>query len=587
MRRRLRAAAPALGVFALALALRLWTLDSQEASNPLFDAPVLDETLYLEQAARIREGEPEHHGWYLSPVWPSVLAALDLSSRAAAARLNAALGALVAALVTVGVQVLAPTGRTRSWIPATVAGLLAAMLPTLVFHDVTAGTEPLLALLSVAALLLLAVPQVPGLLGGVVLGLAALTRASAAGLVLAALPRLRQRAGAVAVLAGLALPLGLASGANLALHDVASPFPWGGGVNLLLGNSERSRRTAGYAADGIRNDPVGQQEDSVAAVGGGGPEAGARAGRWARSRALDDMLAAPGAAMAHLGHKALLLVHADGIGGNHDLAVEARFAPWTRVVPRVGFLLFGVGVAGWWWSRREVAAADTASAALLAQAALVVLVFPLERYRLALLPQLLVLAGLGVTCWTAASRRDRWIGAGLAVALAGVGLLPVRAPARPEAWTNLGLAAWRSAEEGAEVDPRMEGWFEQALAEDARFPTAHLMLGHLRLAPRPEDALRHFEVAARQAEHRTAARVGIGRALFNLGRVDDALDAARALAATHHDDADLWAEAAHVATLAGRVTEARRLLARAARLDAAHPHVRQVEELLRRATTPR
>lgn len=569
-------------VLLTAAGLRHWTLGAHEATNPLFGAPLLDEELYLEQAARIRAGEGERWGWYLSPAWPALLAALGVETRAAGARLALWLGSTTAALTALGALLLAPDRSRLSRALGLAAGLFVAAAPTIVFHDIVPGTEALIACSSTAALVALATPRVPGWVGGVLSGVALIARASAAGLLVLLVPAGSRRRVATAVL-GLALPLAIALGANLSLHDVPSPLPWGGSVNLLLGNSPQSRELIGYTAEGIRNEPRGQQED-VIRLAGVDPEphsAGATASRWARGEATRTMLAEPGPTLGHLLHKLALLLHYEGIGGNHDFGAERSFAPWTRTVPAYGFLALGLAAGAWWLLRRDAGPGRWIAVALVVQAALVVAVFPLERYRLALLPQAALLTAVGAGTAMRASVRDRGIAAALAAVVVGIGLLPVRLPVRPERWVNL-AGATVAASPTAAKDPQVRKWLLRAIEEDPTFVRAHLYLGHLTLAADPVTALGHFEDAVATGQGGFEAQIGLSRALFNLGRRDEALRRAIALAEANPTVTDLWAEAAHVAALAGLRRRALPLLQRARALDPEHRHVRKVELLLGR-----
>lgn len=580
---------------AVALVLRLWTLSAMEAANPLFAEPLLDEAAYLGLA---KEGWPDQ-AWFQSPVFPALLRSFGITQRHDAAVLCAVLGS-----ATAGLAVIGGAHQARSVAAGWIAGALAALAAGPVFLDVTVQTESLLALLTLLAVLAMtraaALPSPCGIAAaGAAVGLAALARGNALGLLLGALPILLRegpeggraalrttgrRAGALA--AGLLLVLLPAAGVHASRGGGLTPFPWTGGLNLWLGNCAWAQETRSFGTDQLPMDPVGEEIAArrLAEQDEGRPLTGTELSSWWSRRALREAADAPGALAGHLAVKAGLVLTADEIGGNHDAVAEAPFAPWTRWTPVSVWWILALGAGGWVLVRRGTPSADVLALAVVGHAATLVLTFPLSRYRMPVVPIAAVLAGAGL--WIALrgrpDRRRLLLAGAAAAAVAAVAFLPLRPHTRPEAWTNLGEAV-RLHGRG---DPAP--WYERAVADSPLYGPPRERLGHLALdARRNDEALAHFLVAERWPAVRRSALVGRGRALSNLGRHDDALAVNATLVDENPGDAVALAEGALLGAVAGRFDDARRLLERAESLAPDDPEVRsRAAEVRRRLPAP-
>jgi 4-amino-4-deoxy-L-arabinose transferase-like glycosyltransferase len=242
-----------LAIFALALAARLAAAASSGLSTVGFaDAPAyLRAAQSLAQTGRYPLRTDPYY--FRPPGYSAFLTVITLGhpERIAVAKVaNAALGALAAWLIAVlGARIFRKRGV------ALAAGFVAAVDPSLIFVSSDVQTEPLfLALLLAAAFLLLVCVDRPssnfGVLAGLLLGLAILTRPSALALtplLLAPLADRRYPARARAHLAGSAL-LGLALGLapwvirNAVVYRDFILVSDVGGLNTWIGNGEEMRR---------------------------------------------------------------------------------------------------------------------------------------------------------------------------------------------------------------------------------------------------------------------------------------------------------------------------------------------------------
>jgi hypothetical protein len=430
-------------VAAAALSIRLATLSAMAASPPLFAEPILDEQVYLGEAARFADGiPPSDAGRLLSRAWPLVLRLAGVSDEHGAALVNLSLGSLTAGLAA---YLAARLGGTTAGL---VTGALVAGWGTLVFYDVTTQMDPLLALCATAAILAMAAaarrPRPRRLLvAGLLVAAATACRATSVVLLAGMASTLRTSP----VRRGLVLLAGLAAG--IGVYGIAAgTMPVGGAVNLWLGNNAWSRATRSFGTDEFWMHPVDQagavRRIAEQAAGHRLDVTGVNA-YWAR-RTWNELRSAPLDAVEHLAVKTVLVLGHDEIGSVHDAVVERRFAPWTAVAPVSGAWLLVLGAAGWGLARRRFVSADATALAAAAFLASVVLVFPLGRYRAPILPAAAVLAGLGAGALRGCSRTDlrrAALAGGLTLAV-GLAAPLLRSSARPESWTNLGLASLRS-----------------------------------------------------------------------------------------------------------------------------------------------
>ena len=510
----------------LAGAVRLWTLRDLEAADPLFRVTILDEAVYVREALRIHEGRPATSASLVSMLWPWLLALFGAVTRHAASLVNVGLGSAIAGIAAAGAARLG-----GSLAAGAVAGGICALSGALVFQDATAQIETLLALSVLASVLASAAaarsPTWMRLaLAGAAAGIAILGRGTHAGLLLGTIPALRgagPRTGALR-----ALVLAIAAAAPIVAFDQAvGAVPTSAGVNVWLGNNLWSRTTRSFGTGEIAMDPDGEARDVVRVATeaeGGRPLSTAEINAWWMRRAWREMSADWGAAFGHFAAKAALVFYVPDMGGNHDADVERQFAAWLRVAPVSVAWILVLGAAGWVVARRGAPGVDAAALAVVGGIAALIVVFPLTRYRMPLVPAAAVLVGVGVAA-VVARRVDRGprIAAGIVVvSLAAVAVVAssLRPAAKPEAWTNLGLAAMDTGV----GDP--DAYLVRALAEDPSYPIPALILGNRALERGDaREAIRRFDAAAAAAGGRPRwagivrdAELGRAKALALLGR---------------------------------------------------------------------
>lgn len=577
-------------VFAVALALRLSTLSAMEASNPLYRVALLDESMYLEMARGERAGQP----WFVAPLYPELLGALGVTTRHAASVVNCAIGSLTAALAVVGGAHLG-----RSLVGGVVAGALVALAGAFVFLDTTVATEPLVALVTLVGVLGLcrstATTGVRTPLGaGLMLGLAALGRASALASGLGLLAVVRARRGRVeagearrevattlaAFAAGAVLVLLAGAAWSSGSGGSFQPFPWVGGLNLHLGNGPASREHFALLDPRIPDDPHGEERvgwELAEQIAGRKLTSGEVSSTWARV-ALDEAAAHPGQVALHGLKKTLAAFSHDEIGGNHDATVEGEFAPWTRITPVTVWWIMALGVGGFLLARPGVPSVDVAALACVGHVVTLVIVFPLARYRLPIVPVCAVLAGAGAGALArrVVDRRRAVAAAAGIVLTALAAFAPLPLPPHAQACVNLGESLLGVDDDAANA------WYERALSEDPQHAVAHLRLGFAALERRDNHAaLVHYLAASQTAFLHRDAEIGAARALSNLGRHSDALARNDALRREDPTDATVAAEGALLALMSGRRNEAERRLAEARALDPVAPAVRDVEERMK------
>jgi tetratricopeptide (TPR) repeat protein len=417
---------------------------------------------------------------------------------------------------------------------------------------------------------------------------AILGRGSNAALLLGAWPVMR---GAGVGLGSLrATAILAAAAAPVVLFDQAvGAVPTSAGVNVWLGNNAWSRQTLSLGTDEIAMDPDGEARDivRVAEAAEGRPLSKAEMNAWWARRALREMGDDVGAASLHFAKKAALVLSAPDTGGNRDVDAEREFSTWLRTAPVSSAWILVLGAAGCIAAWRATRGTDAIALAALGGVAALVVVFPLTRYRMPLVPTAAVLAGVGAAAVLSKRADGRARGAAVAtlVVLAAVSYFAetLRSAARPESWTNLGLAAIDTGVGDAEVLLR------RAAKDGAAFPTPSLVLANRALGRGDAaQALRDFDAAIRAAGDRSTwagvardAAVGRCRALAALGRSKEALEFLDRARERFPNDADLAAEGVFLALDVGDRLDAVRRLVDAQALDANAARVREAETALR------
>ena len=361
--------------------------------------------------------------------------------------------------------------------------------------------------------------------------------------------------------AGASAVVGSVTARNWAVSGEFIPLSWNGGVNFYLGNHPDYDRLVG-----IRPGPEWEalMEQPLAAGQVGYAERSAyfyrQAGDWITS--------APGDFVRLLGYKAFLLVRGEEIKRNQDVYF-ARTYSWLMGVLLwkihhcafpFGLLgpLAAVGMVLAWRHRPQAGLLLLCTGAYSAS---LLLFFITGRYRLPLVPLLLLFAGYALV-WLVEQRRDRqWrlLGIGLAFVLllgiaANAGLRPADPLADAEIHFDLGrvqaqrgqyAAAVRSFGTAVQFDPNYlrarhnlgaalaamkrydeaEAVYRQALAQAPDDRGLHLNLAALyRATGRYEQAAEHYRrVLAKKAD--AAVFLALGRVYKRMGATERAREA--------------------------------------------------------------
>ena len=562
------------GLFLLALVVRLVYLGHSQ-DNPFFSAPVVDAHSYVAQARQLAEvswvgdkpfWQPPLYPYFLALIY-AVSGDLFWTPRLVQFLLAAASCALV---FGIGRQVF-----------GTRVGLLAGIMACLYGPSIYFAGELLPTALAVFLnLLLLFVLLQPGrgwgqaLVSGLVQGLAIVAVPNAALLAPCACLWYWRSAERVArsklvwclLFAATACSVvGVVTARNWAVSGEFIPLSWNGGVNFYLGNHPDYNRLVG-----IRPGPEWEalMEQPLAAGQVGYAERSAyfyrQAGDW--------IAGAPGDFVRLLGYKAFLLARGEEIKRNQDVYF-ARIYSWLMSVLlwKIHHFAFPFGLLGplaavgmvLAWRHRPQAGLLLLCTG--AYSASLLLFFITGRYRLPLVPLLLLFAGYALV-WLVQQGQDRqWrpLGIGLAfVVLLGIaanaGLRPADPLADAEVHFDLGRVqvqrgqyaiAARSFRTAVQLDPNYlrahhnlgaalvalrrydeaEAVYRQALAQAPDDRGLHLNLAALyRATGRYEQAVEHYRrVLAKKAD--AAVFLALGRVYKRMGvteRAQEAFEAA-------------------------------------------------------------
>lgn len=560
------------------------------AGQPAVRFPMVDSLAYHERALAILGGDWVGEGvFYQDPLYPYVLAGLyalfgpgSIGVLLAQAAIDAATAALVFAVGR----------RVFGYGAGLTAGALAVFYSVFWYYD---------ALLLKVATSVFAVTLTLALCvwarrrggaarwaaAGAALGAAALTR----GNVLLFVPALavwvavavpRRRAALAGLAAGFVLVVAPVTIRNAVVGGDFVLITSQAGQNFYIGNY---RGAVGLyrAPPFVRAHPRFEEDDFRA-------EARRRTGRdlspseasrfWLRE-GLREIAADPGRFLWLLGRKARLLVGAYEVPDNQSFDFFRENVSPVLALPWPGFaLVLPLGLVGLWWGRREPDA--WLLAAFVASYALSVLLFyNMSRYRIPLVPALLVFAGYALVDGAARARRRAWRGlvpaAAAAAALGAFACIPVVPVERSVYHENLAQQLLGHAAELRQRALRLRGGGDAAGAR-AAFAEA---------ASERDAAETEVRTALRQRPDSARLRRALRRALVARvlglqaeGRPRAALEAAADLARELPDDAE--AQALHGALLleAGRPGEAVPRLERAVALDPDHAAARRA---LRRA----
>lgn len=462
-RRSLSAAAPYLATAGVALAYRLLVW-SQVQANPVLLEPVLDGAAHSEWADALRAGEwPPGEPFFRAPGYVYYWAALRATFGMPGALLAQLLLGAVTPLLTAALAGRL-FGREAAWI----AGLGAALYPTLVFFDLQ-PLAPALAIPLALAGAVLAIGPESGpasrrAVAALLFGCATIVRPPVllAGLLVPAFRIRADRREAAWLLLVLLAPSLLVTARNAAVGDPAFVATQGG-LNFYLGNGAQAD---GYAAT-FPDDPTAFGYRMMEAAKAIAEEREGRALResevsahW-RSAALADIAADPARWLGLLAKKAALFAYEREIPNNQDFALGRTLVPalrgpaWGLWFP-LAALTLGLGV------RRSGVPFVAALVAAVALGA--VLFFVNARFRLPAVPFVVALGAGAIPLLREALRASAVRRVAMGAALAGVTTVLAWGN-----WFGLPREPWVTsylllAEAEAKASPvRALGWVERAL----------------------------------------------------------------------------------------------------------------------------
>ena len=615
----------AAAVFTLALAIRLAYLGGIDDS-PFYDAPVVDARTYADAARELAAGawlgpqapfwQPPLYPYFLGAVW--ALTGVDWTVPRV---MQAFIGALTCVLLwRLGCRTLSPA-----------LGLAAALAAALWGPLVLFGGELLPAVLAVALdlaalLLLLRAAEAPSrgarargsLLAGAAMGVAALCVANVLAFAPVAAAWLRRRppadgspwlAPAMLVL-GAALAITPVTARNLLVGGDLVLISSNAGVNAFIGNNPDFQRTVEIQPGPEWVELVSRPRREAGAV------TPADQSRWFLGRAVQFAVTEPGAWLRLTAGKAQAFLHGAEAGRNLDLYQARAWSGLLSVLLWSRWLAFPMGLAmplallgvllGWregWFRRPE---ARLLLWFLAVYGGTVIAFFPASRYRLPVVPVLLLLAALGAR-ELAARARLGWRQAALpaGVLLAFGALCNIDAPVMdPEGGARtqhrlgfvyqqkgMGANALRHYRRALQLDPSIrearynlgalyaeQGRFERAAGEFEGFverfpedPQGLLALGDARLrAGRHESALAAYKELLNhprlsEARERGAVAAGpveihgrLAATFARLGRLAEAVTAYRSLLELAPDSLDARLQLGMVLEEQGRYAESER-----------------------------
>lgn len=582
-------------IFILGSLVRLLFLHQVRAC-PLFDYLVVDARAYYDWSDAIVAGNwVGDRVFYQAPLYPYCLALIKLvvgSDLSTIRIVQAILGSVTCALLYLAGRLL--------WSRAVglAAGVMLALYPPAIFFDAIIQKAGLGSFFTALLLVVLA-SQLrrsaiwKAVILGVVLGLLMLTREEALLLapVLATWLWLRggrhanhgeksnpipgRTALLCAFLAGLFALLAPVAARNYHVGGEYVLTTTQAGPNFFIGNNSNATGVYAPLRPG-RSDTRLERIDAVeiAEQASGRKLSASEVSRYWLDRALVDIRKSPGAWLALVGRKLMLLLNAYEIPDAENQYVYEEYALGFRLLSRVlhwGSIV-SLAAAGFILALRRSLPMGILIAVIVTLAAGVVIFYVFGRYRFNLVLPLMLLAGLalvhgfnalrahdwrsaapavmaalfiGVPAnWPIFSRRqhfaESYSNAGAAAATAGDDRRAVTlfeksldlAPALPDTLCNLAMSKARLGRLGEALpllrrarelrpgDPRIEMMMGTALAEAGQL----------------EDAARHLEIAVLLGPGDVDARVNYQAVLAQLGRWKQAVEQASAIVSMRPDD---------------------------------------------------
>jgi tetratricopeptide (TPR) repeat protein len=352
-----------------------------------------------------------------------------------------------------------------------------------------------------------------------------------------------------------------------------------GGINLWLGNNPEA---TGYPRfPGLHAGQGQMLQDSIdqAEVAAGRDLKRSEVSQYWSSKARDFIWANPGGWIK-------LLVRKIGNFWNafeyDDLGMIAALREHRVIFPGLHFaLLAALGIPGAMFSWRAFPGSRWIVAAIALQMLAILPVFVTERYRLAIVPGLLVLAALGLEQLWRQSAAGKYREVALQLAVVAASAWVVSLPRHdPGLWA---LGAYNSGRLALETndlrsaEPHLLRAYELVPGN----AETNLALGNLRLAQGDSPAAKNFYEAALKIDpkHKGALN-NLGVLALNQSEPVQAIDYFRRALGVAPRDAKAHYLLAKALDLAGNRPEARLEAARAAELDTRQPEYKALQEQL-------
>lgn len=336
--------------------------------------------------------------------------------------------------------------------------------------------------------------------------------------------------GAAALLmAGLALPLGLATWRNIVVDGRASPVPGNGGLVMHQlyneENPESRSRYPSFVRYGHPSEAWRAYHAEAEKRHGRGMSAPEVDAYW-RALAIDYVWSNPGQTLRNALRKLAEFSAWPEVANNRSYADERLFSPVLAALPPPFGLLFAFGLPGLIWTLRGRFGAWTLWPPVLAGIATVAVFFAEDRFRLIVVP----FFALGTGLWLLAiwgwlsQRRWRSVAAGAACSM----VLAIwsfayaqNIPATPSNWQRIG-AGWFKMGKYQEL----RSLLDEAERLEPGTPALDEFRGLLALAEGdPAAARSSYERALAQRSDRHEVWHNYARALFLLGDLEQSLTA--------------------------------------------------------------
>lgn len=574
---------PFVAVVLTGLVVRAVHILQMRASDPLFFAPQLD-ALYHHQWAMAVAGGVEfiRDAYFRAPLYPLFLGLLYrlFGVGMLAPRLvQAGIGAI-------GCGLLFLCGRrlfdSRTGL---IAGLGMAVYPLLVYYDGELLLEGLLVALVLAGFaLLLRSREIDRqwILPGLAFGLAAITRPNVLAFLAVSpvwfLLEFRRGVGRRLLLffLGVLAPVAPVTIRNYIASRQFVPIAWQGGINFYIGNNPQSDGMTAIAP-GSRGSWSGSYYDAKrrAEQALGRKLKGSEIDRYWAGRGLEFWRSDPGRAVILLLRKSYMWFSGYETSNERDIYFARRYFFLGALVVNLTWLklpwglLLPLALAGAWFERRRRRRLLPVYLFVVAYSLSLVIFFVSARFRLPLVPFLLLLAAAGVRQFRLARGRDLYVGGGIAAATflvfnLNLALIPAtRTITSHEAAATGYLETGRPDKALAEV--------RQGLATDSTGSALVLESAMLTALGQPGPAEQAARAAVRIEPEAPESWGALGRVLAGQGELDSAEACFRKALGFDPYSVAGWTSLGNVALERGDFSGARAHYEQAQRIEPASP----------------